>query len=51
MEIEELYSLITDEVEVIGQIVQETVESSKIEQEKTITASITEKVELTSIIV
>ena len=51
MEIKTIYSPIMDEVQVTGQITHEKVGSSKIEQKKVLSASITEKVELTSVIV
>lgn len=51
MEIKEIYSPITEEVQITGQITHEKEGTSKIEQNKVLSASITEKVELISIIV
>jgi len=51
MEIEEIYSPITEEVKETGRITHEKEGESKITQEEIIVASIMEKVEVTSIIV
>lgn len=51
MEIKTIYSPITEEVKVFGQITHDKAGTSKIEQKAVLGASITEKVELTSIII
>ena len=51
METKEIYSPITEEVKVSGQITHDKAGTSKIEQKTVLGASITEKVELTSVIV